>query len=375
MVIAGSEESFYWDPSSGIPAFTPWLKSPPKRRGKNQCRDQKRDVQMASRCGLHPKQIAVMLKLTERQVRYALATPATPKKPTGRPPVLGPNERQILVDFVCSSKAARRMDYKALASEFNYMDWGWEAIKNALDKEGYGRRWAMRKPPISEKNRKLRLKFAQAHKDWTTSDWYKFLWSDETWVTDGRHRKTMVMRRPGEEWDETCIEEKVQRKKGWMFWGSFHGNTKGPAFFWEKDWGKISGPTYRERCLPLLAQYLCDIGGLKGEPEELLFMQDNAPGHAAKETIALLEQLCIITCKWPPYSPDLNPIETLWKYMKEYLQSKYGDFKFKSYEQQRERITEAWHVVAVPGFMHELLEGMQDRMQAVIDAKGKFIKY
>jgi hypothetical protein len=96
-----------------------------------------------------------------------------------------------------------------------------------------------------------------------------------------------------------------------MFWGSFHGNTKGPGFFWEKDWGTISGPTYRERTIPVVAQYLCDIEGLIGQENELIFMQDNAPGHAAKETKQLLADLAINRFEWPPYSLDLNPIETI----------------------------------------------------------------
>jgi transposase len=48
-------------------------------------------------------------------------------------------------------------------------------------------------------------------------------------------------------------------------------------------------------------------------------MQDNAPAHAAKETKQLLADLAINRFEWPPYSPDLNPIETLWKYMKNFL--------------------------------------------------------
>jgi transposase len=44
---------------------------------------------------------------------------------------------------------------------------------------------------------------------------------------------------------------------------------------------------------------------------ELLFMQDNAPGHTVKETKELLKTLAIIVINWPPYSLDLNPIETL----------------------------------------------------------------
>jgi hypothetical protein len=45
--------------------------------------------------------------------------------------------------------------------------------------------------------------------------------------------------------------------------------------------------------------------------KELVFIQDNALGHVVKETVALLKELAILTCKWPPYSPDLNLIKTL----------------------------------------------------------------
>lgn len=33
----------------------------------------------------------------------------------------------------------------------------------------------------------------------------------------GHHTKLYVTRRPGEEFDLTCIIEKYRRKKGWMF--------------------------------------------------------------------------------------------------------------------------------------------------------------
>jgi transposase len=87
--------------------------------------------------------------------------------------------------------------------------------------------------------------------------------------------------------------------------------------------GTISGPTYRERTVPVVAQYLADLGGLIGELGELLFIQDEAPGHTAKETKELLKNFAIHIIPWPPY-PDLNPIETLWKHIKEYLTAKYG---------------------------------------------------
>jgi hypothetical protein len=122
------------------------------------------------------------------------------------------------------------MTYKELA-EFCYWDVGADAIETALDQEGFSVGTAMSKPPISEKNRNLRLKFTLEHRGWTYHNWCKFFWSDETWVKHGRYQKTHVLRRAGKEWHEDCVEEKIQRKKGWMFWGSFDGNTKGPGSF------------------------------------------------------------------------------------------------------------------------------------------------
>jgi hypothetical protein len=62
-----------------------------------------------------------------------------------------------------------------------------------------------------------------------------------------------------------------------MFWSSFHGITKGPAVFWEKNWGTIGEITYREHIVPVIATYTA-------ENSYLQFMQDHAPGHTAKGT-------------------------------------------------------------------------------------------
>ena len=51
---------------------------------------------------------------------------------------------------------------------------------------------------------------------------------------------------------ENCIVEKIRKKKGQIFRGHFHGNAKVPGFFWEKYWGFISGPIYRDHTVPVI---------------------------------------------------------------------------------------------------------------------------
>ena len=51
--------------------------------------------------------------------------------------------------------------------------------------------------------------------------------------------------------------------------------------------------------------------------DDLIFMQDNAPIHTAKKVKEWFEERGIRVTDWPPYSPDLNPIEHTWKRLKD----------------------------------------------------------
>lgn len=194
-------------------------------------RDQRRDILLLHDIGWKYKQIHCFTKATITQVHNTLKDggKATPRKRCGRAPILTQAQIEELVEYVCSSSDTRRMTYTQLAEA---MDFGVkrDAIGRALEQEGFHRRLAMRKPPISPTNQRLRYEWALEHVNWTLDQWYKILWTDETWITGGRHTKTWVSRRPGEEWDPTCVVEKHQKKKGWMFWGCFMDIHKGLGY-------------------------------------------------------------------------------------------------------------------------------------------------
>ena len=50
---------------------------------------------------------------------------------------------------------------------------------------------------------------------------------------------------------------------------------------------------------------------------DLRFMQDNAPRHTAKLTLENLAEREIHPIFWPAFSPDLNPVETVWNKIKD----------------------------------------------------------
>ncbi|KAI0997965.1 hypothetical protein K3495_g10225 [Podosphaera aphanis] len=106
-------------------------------------------------------------------------------------------------------------------------------------------------------------------------------------------------------------------------------------------------------------------------------MQDNAPPHVATTTMKAFEERSVTPIDWPPYSPDFNPTEKVWKIMKVKIEFKNPDLngdKRRSLDQIREIVKEAWDSVSTQDLTN-FIKSMHDRFQAVIDADGSPNKY
>jgi transposase len=84
--------------------------------------------------------------------------------------------------------------------------------------------------------------------------------------------------------------------------------THGECFLWQNGW--CNG----EETVNFLRALVAWRAGMEGR---LVLIWDNAPCHVAKRVTAEAARLGVEIVNLPGYSPDLNPIERLWDWMRE----------------------------------------------------------
>jgi transposase len=110
-----------------------------------------------------------------------------------------------------------------------------------------------------------------------------------------------------------------------------------------------------------------------------IFMHDNAPVHTAHIVRELLHEMGIQVMPWPPYSPDLNPIENLWSILKAEIYRLYPELERAPDTEETLALLiraakEAWHSIDID-ILNSLATKMPNRVEAVIEAKGWYTKY
>ncbi len=104
------------------------------------------------------------------------------------------------------------------------------------------------------------------------------------------------------------------------------------------------------------------------------FQQDNAPCHKAQiiSDWFLEHDNEFTLLKWPPQSPDLNPIEHLWDVVEREI--RIMDVQPTNLQQLRDAIMSIWTKISEECFQH-LVESMPRRIKAVLKAKAGQTRY
>ena len=96
--------------------------------------------------------------------------------------------------------------------------------------------------------------------------------------------------------------------------------------------------------------------------------QDNSPVHTAKATQEFLEGKGVNLLLHPPCSPDLNPIEPIWNWMKDKAYTK----NFSNFDELIEVIQEVWGMLDNTS-INNLIDRHMDRIKDIYDNNGSYI--
>ncbi|WWC63231.1 uncharacterized protein I303_105831 [Kwoniella dejecticola CBS 10117] len=241
-------------------------------------------------------------------------------------------------------------------------------LRGIAMRHGFFKRAARRKVVISKANKAKRQEWAREN---VGQDWTRVLFTDEASFEAGglRDRRSPVLRRVGEEYALRNIQP-VFRSGHFsvMAWGCIGINRKFPLHFFEP--GKIKSARYIDEILKgKLKSYVRRFKGSSNAT--ILVVEDNAPIHNSGVTTLARAKLGIRRLSHPPSSPDLNPIEWMWRAVKRRL----GFMpRASNLEMLKEQIREAWEDIPL-SYVNGLITRMETVRQAVVAARGLHTPY
>ncbi len=152
-------------------------------------------------------------------------------------------------------------------------------------------------------HKRCRVLWAKAHLKWTVWKWKSVLWSDESKFDIFVENHGRRVFRAKEEGDlPACYQCSVQKPAYLMVWECISAYSMGSLHV-------LEGTMNAERYIKILEQHMLPS-------RRRIFQQDNAKPHTAAITTAWLHSRRVQVVNWPACSPDLSPIENIWRIIK-----------------------------------------------------------
>lgn len=187
----------------------------------------------------------------------------------------------------------------------------------------------------------------------------RFIFCDETWSNSNDNCYHKELTPPGD--IPTPRLFMARAKCRIMVWAAIGYGYKSELVFFEKHGedgsASITGQRYSLRCLRHIRM------ALNRDKQKLVFVQDGARPHLAAGRTLKAEGYAVAT--WPPYSPDLNPIETVWNDLKRRVAKKGPT----STAALKKATKEAWDELPQSIIDNHVL-GFQARLKRCLERKG-----
>ncbi len=225
----------------------------------------------------------------------------------GRPPIVTDRMKRNIILFVKKNRKSSLIDIKTHLK----LDITTVTIAKILKEEGLQVYTTKKNFYIPNEAQQARLDTAQKWLKLDITFWNRIIWSDECNVVyDGPHDKIKLWRYQTESRIPEDFETSQKFGKCSIgVWACFMANgTRRIDFF--------NGRVNAEQYIDILKKNMIPVFNSKRGKYRPIFQQDNAPCHKAKITMDFLKKSGIEVLYWPPYSPDINPIENVWALIK-----------------------------------------------------------
>lgn len=273
--------------------------------------------------GKSAKELAEMFSLNVRTVyniiyRAEKENRLELKQPSGRPKKLTPRMERLIIKQIDNKPQCSLRMLAADLKERNIVQVGHETVRRVLLKHKYSSRSARKKPLLSQINVEKRLSFALTHISHPIEYWDDVVFCDETKIMlyyhDGPQR---VWRKPLTALQNKNIIPTVKfGKLSVMVWGCICSKGVGEIRIIEDNMTK---ETYLDILRSNLKRSVQKFGLVDpNNPNKLNYKlyQDNDPKHKSYICRTWLLYNCSKVLDTPAQSPDINPIENLWAYLK-----------------------------------------------------------
>ena len=239
-------------------------------------------------------------------------------------------------------------------------------VRRRLDKHGLYGRVARNEYPYSDEHIRSRLSFGNGYADWTEEKWDTVVWSDECPFPLGTHGQHWVQRPRGAAWEEKyMLHDKRPHPPTLTLWGCMSGRGMGEMHLY-------SGSMDAEMYTSFLSMHLWrSVVQLFGDPPgQWWFQQDNPLVHTGRVASHWFASHGIDLLEFPPYSPDLSPIENLWADLKRRVEK----HNARDTTELSRYIRQEW-TATDPSFLSRIVHSMPDRCKAVVQSKGHKTPY